>query len=188
MQQCRTVMLARRWLNANVSRWLTKANRISNISSSTLKCLTSLQIFTVHCHFSSLLISTILIKTCSYVLIWLLKWQIHQSPAYQMFTVSSNLNSIIWYVCFLYILPKSCSQKLRSCTLHVFKRRSVKPLCCAAKPVVSKLTLAVQREALRRGPSRTSIKSHPLDCRGKSDLQQLQQIVTLQSNHKEVDV
>lgn len=65
---------------------------------------------------------------------------------------------------------------------------SVKPLCCAAKPVVSKLTLAVQREALRRGPSRTSIKSHPLDCRGKSDLQQLQQIVTLQSNHKEVDV
>lgn len=84
--------------------------------------------------------------------------------------------------------PKILLTKLRSCTLHVLKRGSVKPLCCAAKPVVSKLTLAVQREALRRGPSRTSIKSHPLDCRGKSDLQQLQQIVTLQSTHKEVDV
>lgn len=104
--------------------------------------------------------------------------------------VYSFIKLKLYYLICLFSLysPKILLTKLRSCTLHVFKRGSVKPLCCAGKPVVSKLTLAVQREALRRGPSRTSIKSHPLDCRGKSDLQQLQQIVTLQSTHKEVDV
>lgn len=104
--------------------------------------------------------------------------------------VYSFIKLKLYYLICLFSLysPKILLTKLRSCTLHVFKRGSVKPLCCAGKPVVSKLTLAVQREALRRGPSRTSIKSQPLDCRGKSDLQQLQQIVTLQSTHKEVDV
>lgn len=93
--------------------------------------------------------------------------------------VYSFIKLELYYLICMFSLysPKILLTKLRSCTLHVLKRGSVKPLCCAAKPVVSKLTLAVQREE-RRGPSRTSIKSHALDCRGKSDLQQLQQIVT----------
>lgn len=129
--------------------------------------MSDVQIFTIHCHFSNSAI-TISIKTCSYLLIWPLKWQIQKSPTYQMFIVLLSIN-IYGLICvFSFYTHKILLTILRSWNLHVFK-----PLCCAEKPDVDVSglhfqTLVVQREDMHWDETRAVENKHKVTSVGLS--------------------